>query len=129
MQVIAATFLIAGYLLSSALVFPLMLPALLAILTLMWWLNARRNKRVRGNSENYVGATTELHQRYEDWVAISRIASLGVDAGRLADRFEAGARRRLHTRSATAAPTRRHASATTPHLSPPSCSACRLPGG
>ena len=35
---------------------------------------------------------TELHERYEDWVAISRISSLGVNTEALADRFEAGAR-------------------------------------
>jgi ATP-binding cassette subfamily C protein len=89
---IAALLLIAGYLVAAALVFPLLLPALLAILGLMWWLNRRRSERVLVLSEDYVGATTGLHQRYEDWVAISRMASLGVDSAGLSDRFEAGAR-------------------------------------
>jgi ATP-binding cassette subfamily C protein len=71
-QVIAAALLVAAYLISSAAVFPLMLPALIAILGLMWLLNRR--------------------QRYEDWVAINRISSLGVDVDQLADRFESGAR-------------------------------------
>ena len=65
---------------------------LLVMLALMWWLNVRRSNRVLGLSEDYHDAQTELYQRYEDWVAISRISSLGVDAGKLADRFEAGAR-------------------------------------
>jgi len=58
----------------------------------MWWLNLRRNQRVLAQSEEYHEAQTELHQRYEDWVAISRISSLGLDAGKLADRFESSAR-------------------------------------
>jgi ATP-binding cassette subfamily C protein len=91
-QAIAAFLLIAGYLLSSAIIFPILLPILLAVLALMWWLNRRRSEGVLAHSEDYVDATTELHQRYEDWVAISRIASLGLDAGKLADRFESGAR-------------------------------------
>jgi ATP-binding cassette subfamily C protein len=89
---VAATLLIAGYLLAAALVLPILLPALVAILLLMWWLNRRRSKRVLVHSENYVGATTGLHQRYEDWVAISRVAGLGVDSASLLDRFEATAR-------------------------------------
>jgi ATP-binding cassette subfamily C protein len=88
----AATLLVAGYLLSTALVFPLLLPALLAVLLIMWQLNRYRNERVLSHSENYIAATNNLHQRYEDWVAISRIASLGVDSGKLANRFESGAR-------------------------------------
>ena len=52
----------------------------------------RRNQRVLAQSEDYHDAQTELHQRYEDWVAISRITSLGLDAGKLADRFESSAR-------------------------------------
>jgi ATP-binding cassette subfamily C protein len=81
-----------GYLVSTAYVFPALLPALLLVLGLMWWLNRRRSERVLAHSEGYVGATTDLHQRYEDWVAISRLAPLGVDSANLSDRFEAGAR-------------------------------------
>jgi ATP-binding cassette subfamily C protein len=73
-------------------VFPPMFFVLLVMLSLMWWLNVRRSNRVLGLSEDYYDAQTELYQRYEDWVAISRISSLGVDAGKLADRFEEGAR-------------------------------------
>ena len=91
-QVIAATLLVIGYMISAAVVFPLLLPVLLVMLTLMWWLNVRRSNHVLAQSEDYHEAQTELHQRYEDWVAISRISSLGVDAGRIADRFEASAR-------------------------------------
>ena len=91
-RVVTAAFLVAGYLASTAAVFPIMLPVLLFILALMWRLNARRSDRVRVQSENYVDAQTELHRRYEDWVAISRISSLGIDARKLADRFESGAR-------------------------------------
>jgi ATP-binding cassette subfamily C protein len=91
-QVIAAALLVAAYLISSAAVFPLMLPALIAILGLMWWLNRRHSQQVNAHAEDYVDAQTELHQRYEDWVAINRISSLGVDVGKLADRFESGAR-------------------------------------
>ncbi len=91
-HVVTAALLVAGYLVSTALVFPIMLPVLLFILVLMWQLNARRSDRVRVQSEDYVDAQTELHQRYEDWVAISRISSLGMDAGKLADRFESAAR-------------------------------------
>jgi ATP-binding cassette subfamily C protein len=91
-QLIAASLLIAGYTFASAAVFPLMLPVLAATLALMWWLNARRSKRVLAHSEDYYQAQTELHQRYEDWVAISRIASLGVNTAALANRFESGAR-------------------------------------
>jgi ATP-binding cassette subfamily C protein len=91
-QVIAAALLVIGYVLSAAAVFPLMLPVLVALLVLMWALNARQSDRVHAHAEDYVDATTELHQRYEDWVAVSRISSLGVDAGKLADRFESRAR-------------------------------------
>ena len=91
-QVIAATLLVIGYLASTAVVFPLMFLVLLVMLVLMWWLNVRRSNRVLAQSEDYNEAQIELYQRYEDWVAISRIASLGVDAGKLGDRFEAGAR-------------------------------------
>jgi ATP-binding cassette subfamily C protein len=90
-QVIAAILLIAGYVLSAVVIFPLILPVLLLMLALIWWLNARRSGHVLSQAEGYHEATTDLHQRYEDWVAISRITSLGVDAGRLADRFETGA--------------------------------------
>ena len=91
-QVFAAAFLIVAYIISAVAVFPIMLPVLLALLALMWWMNSHRNRSVLAHSENYVDAQTELHQRYEDWVAISRISSLGVDASNLSDRFEAGAR-------------------------------------
>jgi ATP-binding cassette subfamily C protein len=91
-QVIAATFLVIGYMVSTLFVFPLMFFVLLVMLALMWWLNVRRSNRVLGLSEDYQDAQVELYQRYEDWVAISRIASLGVDSDKLADRFEAGAR-------------------------------------
>jgi len=91
-QVITAGLLVVGYLITSAIVFPLVLPVLVLILIIMWWLNVRRNKRVSTLSEDYVDAYTDLHQRYEDWVAISRISSLGVDIDKLAARFEVGAR-------------------------------------
>ena len=91
-QVITAGLLIVAYLVSSAIVFPLVLPVLLGILVVIWWLNVRRNRRVNALSESYVDAHTELHQRYEDWVAISRISSLGLDVDKLASRFEVGAR-------------------------------------
>jgi ATP-binding cassette subfamily C protein len=91
-QVITAALLVAAYIISSAAVFPLMLPALIGILGLMWLLNRRHSNRVYAHAEDYVDAQTELHQRYEDWVAINRISSLGVDVGKLADRFEYGAR-------------------------------------
>ncbi len=91
-QLITATLLVIGYVASTIAVFPIMLPVLLILLALMWWLNVRRNQRVLAQSEDYHEAQTELHQRYEDWVAISRISSLGLDAGKLADRFESSAR-------------------------------------
>ena len=91
-QVVAATVLVGGYLLSSALVIPAVLPALLLLLAAMWIVNVRRSRQVQAHSEDYVEATTDLHQRYEDWVAISRFSSLGIDSSKLADRFEAGAR-------------------------------------
>ncbi len=91
-QVITASLLIVGYVVSAVVVFPIMLPALLTLLALMWWVNARRNRSVLVQSEDYYDAQTELHQHYEDWVAISRISSLGVDANKLANRFETGAR-------------------------------------
>ena len=91
-HVIAAVLLVTGYLISAAVIFPIILPMLLFILALMWRLNVRRGDRVRVQSEDYVDAQTELHQRYEDWVAISRISSLGMDAGKLVDRFDLSAR-------------------------------------
>ena len=91
-HVIAATLLVIGYLISAAVVFPLVLPALLLTLLVMWLLNKSRSIRVKGHSEDYVDAQTELHQRYEDWVAISRISSLGLDTEGLSERFESGAR-------------------------------------
>lgn len=91
-QIIAAGLLVAGYLISTAAVFPLMLPVLLVLLATIWRLNARRSQRVLTRSEQYHEAQTELHQRYEDWVAIGRIASLGVDLETLTMRFEASAK-------------------------------------
>jgi ATP-binding cassette subfamily C protein len=91
-QIATATLLVVGYLVSAAWVFPQLLPVLLVLLTFMWVLNARHSDQVQSHSEDYVDATTEIHQHYEDWVAISRIASLGVDSDRLADRFESSAR-------------------------------------
>ena len=41
-HVVTAALMVAGYLVSTALVFPIMLPVLLFILVLMWQLNARR---------------------------------------------------------------------------------------
>jgi len=91
-QVITATLFVIAYMASTIAVFPIMLPVLLVLLALMWWINVRRNAKVLAQSEDYHDAQTELHQRYEDWVAISRISSLGVDANKLADRFESSAR-------------------------------------
>lgn len=88
----AAALLVAAYLVSAAFVFPLVLPLLLLTLIVMWWINRGNSAQVSMQSENYVDAQTELHERYEDWVAISRIASLGVDSGKLARQFESGAR-------------------------------------
>jgi ATP-binding cassette subfamily C protein len=90
--VISATLLVIGYLISSAAVFPLALPALLIGLALIWRLNSGRDESVYEMSEDYGDAQTELQQRYEDWVAINRITSLGVNTGDLSDRFESGAR-------------------------------------
>jgi len=91
-QVITATLFVIAYMASTIAVFPIMLPVLLVLLALMWWVNLRRNANVLARSEDYHDAQTELHQRYEDWVAISRISSLGVDANKLGDRFESNAR-------------------------------------
>jgi len=91
-QVITSTLFVIAYVASTIAVFPVMLPVLLALLALMWWVNLRRNANVLARSEDYHDAQTELHQRYEDWVAISRISSLGVDANKLGDRFESSAR-------------------------------------
>lgn len=91
-QSISAVLLITGYLVSSAAVFPIVLPALVLILFALWILNVRRNQKVNQISENYVSAYTELHQRYEDWVAISRISSLGVDTDKLTKQFDSDAR-------------------------------------
>jgi ATP-binding cassette subfamily C protein len=90
-QVVAAAMLISGYLVAAALVFPLLLPVLLGVLIFMLSFNRSRSERALSYSEEYVGATTDLHQRYEDWVSVSRISSLGVSSGILADRFESGA--------------------------------------
>ena len=91
-RLIAAALLVIGYLISVSYVFPLALPVLVVALALMWWLNRTNAARVQAYSEDYVDAQTDLHQRYEDWVAISRISSLGLNANLLADRFESGAR-------------------------------------
>ena len=91
-QVITATLLIAGYLISAISIAPLLVPVMVFLLVLMWIVNTRHSSRVHNLSEGYVGATIELHQRYEDWVAINRISSLGVDTENLADRFESDAR-------------------------------------
>lgn len=91
-NVATAALLVLGYLVSTAMVFPIALPALLLTLAFMWWLNAGHTDRVQSHSEDMVGAQEELHQRYEDWVAISRISSLGADARSLTDRFESNAR-------------------------------------
>ena len=76
----------------GVLVFPLARPLILGMIVIMWRLNAGTSDRVLEQSEDYYEAQGELHSRYEDWVAISRIASLGVDASKLADRFEDDAR-------------------------------------
>jgi len=91
-QVITATLLVIGYIISAVAVFPLVLPVLLLVLVLMWRVNARRNDRMMTLSEDYQDAQADLYQRYDDWVAVSRIASLGVDSTKLADRFESDAR-------------------------------------
>ena len=91
-QLVASTVLVAGYLASVAVLYPLLLPPLLALMALVWRLNARRGARVWAFAEDYRDAQISLQQRYEDWVAISRIACLGVDSTQLARRFEAEAR-------------------------------------
>jgi ATP-binding cassette, subfamily C, bacterial len=91
-QVAAASVLVIGYATSAAVVFPILLPVLVVLIALVWRLNAGRGNRVRVMAEDYAEAQTELHQRYEDWVAISRIVPLGVDSKKLADRFESDAR-------------------------------------
>jgi ATP-binding cassette subfamily C protein len=91
-QVTTATLLVSGYLVAAALVFPLVLPLVLGMLVIMWWINIGSSRRVLEHAEDYYEAQEDLHSRYEDWVAISHIASLGVDASNLADRFEADAR-------------------------------------
>ncbi len=90
---ISASLLVIGYLISAAAIFPLVLPIILVLLAVMWLLNVRSSSRVYEQSENYQDAQTDLHQHYEDWVAISRISALGVDAGKLADRFDVDARK------------------------------------
>ena len=91
-QVFAAALLGIGYLISAVVVFPLMLPVMIVLLAAIWRFNSRRSGTVLAQAEDYHEAQTDLHQRYEDWVAISRISSLGVDVDRLSDRFESGAR-------------------------------------
>ena len=89
----SASLLVAGYVVSAAFVFPQVLPLVLVMLVVMWRLNAGRSGRVLGHAEDYYEAQEDLHQRYDDWVAISRIASLGVDSTKLAGRFEDDARK------------------------------------
>jgi ATP-binding cassette subfamily C protein len=84
--------LVAGYIGSATLLFPWVLPLVLLVLLVMWRLNARRSSRLLKHADDYVAAQTSLHQRYEDWVAISRIAALGVDSDKLSARFESDAR-------------------------------------
>ena len=91
-QVFAAALLGTGYLVSAAVVFPQVLPLMIVLLVVIWRLNSRRSGTVLAQAEDYHEAQTDLHQRYEDWVAISRISSLGVDVDKLSDRFESGAR-------------------------------------
>ena len=92
-QIISASLLVIGYLVSASLVFPIAVPVLLILLLVMWRLNARSSDRVAAHAEEYLEAQTDLHQRYEDWVAISRIAALGPDSRQLADRFDDDAKR------------------------------------
>jgi ATP-binding cassette subfamily C protein len=87
----SATLLVVGYIVSAAFVFPLTLPLVLGMLLVIWRLNAGTSSRVLEHSKDYYEAQEGLHSRYEDWVAISHVASLGVDAGKLADRFEVDA--------------------------------------
>jgi ATP-binding cassette subfamily C protein len=92
-QVTSATLLVLGYMISAAVVFPLALPFAAVMFLIIWRLNARRSGQVLAHAEDYYEAQEDLHSRYDDWVAISRIASLGVDSSELADRFESGARK------------------------------------
>ena len=91
-QLATASFLAAGYLVAAAIVLPLVVPVLLIVLVVMWFVNRGRSNRVLEHSEHYFESQTDLHQRYEDWVAIGQIVSLGVDAASIANRFEADAR-------------------------------------
>jgi ATP-binding cassette subfamily C protein len=65
---------------------------LILVLVIVWRLNARRAAQVFSRSEDYHESQTDLHQRYEDWISISRIAALGIDSDQLANRFEADAK-------------------------------------
>lgn len=91
-QVVTAGLLVVGYAVSAALVYPPVLPAMVILVVVVWRLNARRGARVWEMAEHYRDAQTELHRRYEDWVAISRISRFGVDTGRLAAQFDRDAR-------------------------------------
>jgi ATP-binding cassette subfamily C protein len=91
-QLAMAVLLVGGYLISAAFVFPLAVPFVLVMILVMWRLNAGSSGRVLEHAEHYYAAQEDLHQRYEDWVAISRVASFGMDTPKLASRFEADAR-------------------------------------
>jgi ATP-binding cassette subfamily C protein len=91
-QVTTDTLLVIGYLISAAFVLPLAVPFVLVLVFVNWRLNAGRSGRILERSEDYYAAQEDLHQHYEDWVAISRVASFGMDASALASRFEADAR-------------------------------------
>ena len=91
-SLMSASLLIIGYLVSSAVVFPLTLPALLIGLVVIWRLNSQRDEKVYELSEKYSDAQTDLQERYEDWVAINQITSLGVNARYLSSKFQSGAR-------------------------------------
>ncbi len=84
--------LVIGYLISAAFVFPLAVPLVLLMVVVMWRLNKGSSGRVYEHAEDFYAAQEDLHQRYEDWVAISRIASFGMDTSKLANRFENDAR-------------------------------------
>jgi ATP-binding cassette subfamily C protein len=84
----SAAALLIGYTIAAAVVFPWVLPVLAVLVAVIWKLNAKRGRRVRSLGESYSDAQNELHRRYEDWVAIGRIAALGMDIKRLTSRFE-----------------------------------------
>ena len=87
-QMTTAVLLVIGYLISAAFVFPLAMPLVSGDGLVTWRLNAGSSGRVLEHAEHYYAAQEDLHQRYEDWVAISRVASFGMDTSKLASRFE-----------------------------------------